>query len=64
MDAWYEYRLVWSQHPWVALVFVLAVACVVAGLVGTFLANLLAIVFIPGLLIAYGHHLIVTRKYG
>ena len=64
MHTWYDYRLVWSEHPWVLLVFALALACVVAGIIGTIAVNVFAIVFIPGLLIGYAHHLIVTRKYG
>ena len=64
MDTWYAYRLVWSAHPWVAAVFVLAIACVIAGVVGTVAVNVLAILFIPGLLLGYGHHLLITRKYG
>jgi cytochrome c biogenesis factor len=64
VDTWYDYRTVWGAHPWVLLVFVLAVACVVAGVIGTAATNVLAILFIPGLLLGYGHHLIVTRKYG
>jgi hypothetical protein len=63
VHSWYDYRRVWSAHPWVLAVFVLAVACVIAGIIGTVVVNTLAIVFIPGLLIGYGHHLIVTRKY-
>ena len=64
VDTWYDYRTVWSAHPWVLLVFVIAVVCVIAGVIGTVATNVLAIAFIPGLLLGYGHHLIVTRKYG
>ena len=47
VHTWYDYRLVWSEHPWVLLVFALALACVVAGIIGTIVVNVFAIVFIP-----------------
>jgi hypothetical protein len=59
---WYEYREAWSGRPWLLLLGVLAVALVVAGLVGTVLADPLAFLFIPGLAVLYAHHLLVQRE--
>lgn len=64
VNTWYDYRTVWSAHPWVLLMFVAAVACATAGIIGTVGTTILAALFIPGLLLGYGHHLVVTRKYG
>lgn len=64
MHTWYDYRAAWSGRPWVLAIFVVAAALLVAGIVGTVTMTPLALLFIPGLAAVFGHHLLVTRKYG
>lgn len=62
MNTWYDYRAVWAAHPWVILVVLLGLACVVVSVVATVTGGALAFLFIPGLAAIYVHHLIVQRK--
>jgi hypothetical protein len=62
VNTWYEYRDVWSAHPWVLAMAVIAAAVIVLAIVETILGGPLALLFIPGLAMAYGHHLIVQKK--
>jgi uncharacterized membrane protein YcjF (UPF0283 family) len=59
---WYQYRDVWARHPWIAAVALLAVLFIIGGIAGSVLRNLLALFFIPGLILLYAHHLLVQRK--
>jgi hypothetical protein len=62
MGTWWDYRGVWSAHPWVLGVFVLAALMIVAGIAGTIGRSLFALFFLPGLAALFIHHLIVTKK--
>jgi hypothetical protein len=61
VHTWYEYRDVWSAHPWVLALAVVAVLVVIAAAVATFTGGVLELLFIPGLAALYGHHLLVKR---
>jgi len=62
VNTWYDYRTVWSAHPWVLGLAIVAVTLVAVGVVGTFAGGALAIFFVPGLGGIFVHHLIVARK--
>jgi hypothetical protein len=57
-----EYVAVWQRRPWVLLIGIAAVACIVVSIVQTFMVGPLAILFIPGLALLYVQHLIVKRS--
>lgn len=62
LNTWYDYRTVWSQHPWLAVYAVIVVAVFILSVVGTILSGPLALLFIPSLAGAYVHHLMVMRR--
>lgn len=62
MDTWYDYRRVWSAHPWLLGYAVLVVAVLVVAVIGTVLGDVLAVLFIPALAGGYLHHLLVQRR--
>lgn len=63
MDTWYDYRLVWSTHPLLAVYFVIVVLVLVLAIIGTVAGvGTLAILFVPSLGGAYVHHLMVTKR--
>jgi hypothetical protein len=62
METWWDYRGVWSDHPWVLGVFVLAALMIVAGIAGSIGQSLFALFFLPGLAALFIHHLIVSKK--
>jgi hypothetical protein len=57
-----EYVEVWRRRPWVFLIGIVAVACLVVSIVQTVMVGPLAILFIPGLALLYLQHLIVKRS--
>ena len=57
-----EYVEVWHRRPWVFLIGIVAVACLVVSIVQTFMVGPLAILFIPGLALLYLQHLIIKRS--
>ncbi|MDT4972943.1 MAG: hypothetical protein QOG22_3086 [Pseudonocardiales bacterium] len=57
-----EYVAVWQRRPWVLLIGIAAVACLVVSIVQTIMVGPLAILFIPGLALLYLQHLIVKRS--
>jgi hypothetical protein len=62
-QTWYDYRLVWAQHPWVLVYAVIVTAVFVLAVVGTALAVVpLAILFVPSLAGVYVHHIMVARR--
>jgi autotransporter translocation and assembly factor TamB len=62
VNVWYDYRTVWSMHPWVLVYALIVVAIFVLAVVGTFIGGPLAILFIPSLAGAYAHHLLVQKR--
>lgn len=62
MNVWYDYRTAWSRSPWLAILAAFGAVVVVVGVVGTVRADVLAIAFIPGLLVLLGHHLLVKKR--
>ena len=64
MNTWYEYRLVWSAHPWVAVILAVGVLLVVGAVVGMVVGSPAAVVFIPGLAAIFLHHLVVQKASG
>jgi hypothetical protein len=62
VNVWFDYRRVWSAHPWVLAYAVIVVAVLVLSIVGTFTGGPLVILFIPGLFGVYIHHLLVQRR--
>jgi hypothetical protein len=62
VNTWYDYRAVWSAHPWVLAIAVVAVALIAVAVVETIDRGPLAFLFIPGLAAIYVHHLIVMKK--
>lgn len=63
-EIWYDYRTVWASHVWVLVVGVVGAVTVLIGLIGTIVANRLALLFIPGLAVLFAHHLIVRKRIG
>ena len=63
-EIWYDYRTVWARHAWVPVVAILGAVMVLLGIIGTILADRLALLFIPGLAVLFAHHLIVRKKIG
>lgn len=57
-----DYVAVWQRRPWVFLIGIVAVACLVVSIVQTIMVGPLAILFIPGLALLYLQHLIVKRS--
>ncbi len=57
-----EYVAVWQRWPWVLLIGIAAVACLVVSIVATIMVGPLAVLFIPGLALLYVQHLIVKRS--
>jgi hypothetical protein len=57
-----EYVAVWHRRPWVFLLGIAAVACLVVSIIQTVMVGPLAILFIPGLALLYLQHLIVKRS--
>lgn len=63
MDTWYDYRLVWSTHPWLAVYFVIVVLVLLLAIVGTITGvGIYAVLFVPSLAGAYVHHLMVMKR--
>ena len=60
-EIWARYRAGWRHKPWLLPIGVVAALLVVAALVGTFRRDPIAIAFIPGLILLYLHHVLVTR---
>jgi hypothetical protein len=56
---WAAYRAAWRRRPWVLLIGILAVAVLVVSIVATVAGGPLAFLFIPGLALLYGQHLLV-----
>ncbi|MDQ2750843.1 MAG: hypothetical protein ABI775_05500 [Pseudonocardiales bacterium] len=57
-----DYLAVWQRRPWVLLIGIAAVACLVVSVIQTIMVGPLAILFIPGLALLYLQHLIVKRS--
>lgn len=57
-----DYMAVWQRRPWVLLIGIAAVACLVVSIFQTVMVGPLAILFIPGLALLYLQHLIVKRS--
>lgn len=57
-----DYIAVWQRRPWVLLIGIAAVACLVVSIFQTVMVGPLAILFIPGLALLYLQHLIVKRS--
>jgi uncharacterized membrane protein AbrB (regulator of aidB expression) len=64
VDFWFDYRRVWGGHPLILAYGVLVVVVFVLAIVGTFLRDPLAILFVPALAGAYVHHLMVMKRLG
>jgi hypothetical protein len=62
VNTWYDYRAVWSAHPWVLGLAIAAAAMMAVGVVGTLAGGALAIFFVPGLAGIFVHHFVVARK--
>jgi hypothetical protein len=62
LSTWYDYRTVWSHHPWLAVYAVIVVAVFALSVVGTFFRGPLAILFIPSLAGVYVHHLMAMKR--
>ena len=60
-EIWARYRAGWRRKPWLLPIGVVAAVLVVTALVGTFRRDPIAIAFIPGLILLYLHHVLVTR---
>lgn len=62
VSTWYDYRAVWSRHPWLLILAVAGVAMVLLGIVGSIAGTLAAVLFVPGLLLLFAHHVLVQRR--
>ena len=62
VNTWFDYRMVWSTHPWVLAYAIVVLAVLALAVVGTFLGGPLAILFIPSLAGVFIHHLMVTKR--
>jgi hypothetical protein len=63
VNTWYDYRSVWSTHPLVFVYAMVVLAVFVLSIIGTVVApGPLAILFVPSLAGAYGHHVMVTKR--
>jgi hypothetical protein len=64
VQTWFDYRRAWAGHPWLLVYAVIVAAVLVLAIVGTVMGNLLAVLFVPALAGAYGHHLMVMKRIG
>jgi hypothetical protein len=56
-----DYAAAWRRKPWLPLIGVLGVLFVLVSIAATFSKGLGVILFIPGLIFIYLHHLLVQR---
>lgn len=61
-STWTTYRSAWRRRPWLLLLAIIAVVLIVLSLVATVAHGPLALLFIPGLAVAYLHHELVRRS--
>lgn len=61
LAVWASYLAGWRRRPWLALLAILAVLCLAAGVVGTIRRDPAGVLFIPGLILLYLHHLLIGR---
>jgi hypothetical protein len=61
-NGWAEYRAVWRRRPWLLLIAMAGVVLVVVSVAETVVRGPLAFLFIPGLALAYLHHILVRRS--
>lgn len=63
MHTWFDYRSVWTTHPWVLAYAVVVVAVLALSILGTAVGAVpLMILFIPALAGGYVHHVLVMQR--
>jgi hypothetical protein len=63
VNTWFNYRVVWGAHPWIAVYAAIVAVALALSIWATVVGRgLLMILFVPALLGLYMHHEMVRRR--